>query len=147
MTITVDDDFYQEYQSKKDKIGNISAICRKIIKWEMEAIEDKDTKFLEKVRAQKQLFQNEEYSLGKIDGYREGKQFDYSDYQAILNWNNNSRPDSDWVSLEDFHQDYQHNFEEFWTHESNYKPQDEAVYLTGWIDGFLKFWNEVNSQL
>ena len=147
ITITVNDDFYKEFQSKKPQIGNVSELCRQAIKQQMDMIGEKDTKFLEAIRAQKQAFQDEEYNEAKVTGYREGKQFNYREYRELLNWNNNFRTDSKQIRQEDLPPSFQQCFKEYWSYEDNKTPEDEEVFLAGWVDGFLKFWQEVDNQV
>lgn len=140
ITVTIPESLHRRLQAVKSRL-NVSGLCQDAIEQavRIEEIKMKDLpvkqKVIERLRLEKQEANKEWKETGFNDGLKDAEHLSYEDFQAIENIENAGelpKETYDWVR--------ENNFE-------NYENLDEDIYLEGWIEGALHFWNEIKDEL
>ena len=139
ITITLPNDLYKRLQTVKDKL-NVSRLCQTTIERAVtiEEIKLKDIavmdKVVERLRLEKQEANQEWKETGLSHGLEDAQELSYEDFRAIEK-GEFSDENRVWVLEKNFNYDIQHDSDEF------------EVYLEGWTEGVLHFWDEIKNRI
>ena len=139
ITITLPNDLYKRLQTVKDKL-NVSGLCQTTIERAVtiEEIKLKDIavmdKVVERLRLEKQEANQEWKETGLSDGLEDAHELSYEDFRAIEKGGISS-DHRYWVLQKNFNYDVQPDSDEF------------DVYLEGWTEGVLHFWDEIKNRI
>jgi predicted CopG family antitoxin len=139
ITITLPNDLYKRLQTVKDKL-NVSGLCQTTIERAVtiEEIKLKDIavmdKVVERLRLEKQEANQEWKETGLSHGLEDAQELSYDDFRAIKK-GEISEDNREWVLEKNFDDDAKPDSDEF------------DVYLEGWTEGVLHFWDEIEDQI
>lgn len=136
ITITLPGDMYKRLQVVKGNL-NISGLCQGVIKQaiQIEEIKMKDVpveeKVIERLRLEKQIAEREWKQTGFIHGQEDAKELSYEDFIVL----------SKQGISEKIRERVQHRRIQF------LENPNEDIYLKGWVEGALHFWNTIKDEL
>lgn len=139
ITITLPNDLYKRLQTVKDKL-NVSRLCQTTIERAVtiEEIKLKDIavmdKVVERLRLEKQEANQEWKETGLSHGLEDAQELSYDDFRAIEK-GEISEDNREWVLEKNFDDDAKPDSDEF------------DVYLEGWTEGVLHFWDEIKNRI
>ena len=139
ITITLPNDLYKRLQTVKDKL-NVSGLCQTTIERAVtiEEIKLKDIavmdRVVERLRLEKQEANQEWKETGLEHGLENAQELSYEDFRAIEK-GEISEDNREWLLETNFDEDAKPDSDEF------------DVYLEGWTEGVLHFWDEIKDQI
>lgn len=146
INITVPNDLHERLQAVRDDI-NISRICQEAIEQavilkeiKMKTLSSKE-KVIERLRLERQKNEQEWFNYGKTDGLSDAEDLSYEDFEHL----EKLYKERDEVMLNQLDDDLREWLEEKM---SNFDQRpNKKVYLNGWIEGVVEFWDEIKDEI
>ncbi len=140
ITITLPTELHKRLQKVKDEL-NVSGLCQATIERAVKIKEIKQKKdisivdkVVERLLLEKQEADQEWKETGLVDGLEDAQELSYEDFRAIEK-GEISEENREWILERNFDDDAKPDSDEF------------DVYLQGWTEGVLHFWDEIKTRL
>ena len=156
-TVTLKDDLAERYDACKDSI-NLSQCCQQGLLPKLEYIERRDRPFeekdmesvIERLKREKEEFEQDIKADGLKAGRVDAPYYHYSSLKTIVDFTDelNGNPYLEASALLDRLDDIGSDGEDIQTtHLENLPKEDWNLFLDGYIDGILAFWEQVEPKL
>jgi len=141
ITISVSDDLYERIQAVKESI-TVSGTCQQALENEVSMQEllkkGKKMSTIEKLRKQKETYDQQYFAQGKKEGIKDAEGLDYEELLEVVNCGNGIyKTDVYYNVLKD-------ELEEKSKDDSAF---NEEKYIEGWIEGVTEFYDSIKDQL
>jgi predicted transcriptional regulator len=154
ITITIPDSLHTRLQAVKENM-NISAVCQQAIEYavSMEELKMKNLagkeKVIERLRLERQKSEEEWFNCGRNDGLEAAENLKYEDFEQLCDLytkKNELERYGDWIGLDQFSEELREGLQEQMDDYSP-KPPNKGLYLAGWIEGAIEFWDEIKDEI
>lgn len=140
ITVSLPDELFERVQAVKESI-NVSGICQAALEKEIEKQEllkkGKQMSTIERLKKQKEQYDQQYFDEGKSDGIKDAEDMDYAELLGITCEDNIYQTEIYFNYLKDEVEG-----------KRRYEPAfNEEKYLEGWVEGVKEFYEQIKDEL